>query len=512
MKAVTGDLDHYPLLAETPLDNISLVPQGPELPQPDREARIKWPATAKQLQDYKMQTEMRVGQAARTEAAAMKAAIRRADEIIGNKSHEEKLRLNKRDELKTAGITQEVVLAHASLNTYRTKLKQALHTYRDRLSQNADSWHETVLGSVTSLRASTSTEYRHRFPEAPANPCDEIWEVWAKACSTEMSMAKLEQKTARKAHEQKSIANQIQKMQSGYMRNQKKTHILGKGSNHSLGAVRDCDTKELHTVPDKVTETVRQFYQRLADPATPAGKTGALLPDEAPRQWKHGPMKNRDAFDIETDVGKTDIEQVYIEDHIKDMAVLQIVIAHLSNNKMPGPDEIPNELLKHLPLSMHDAIHQLFILMWMTGTTPDGWKESETILLHKKNDESLLENYRPIALANTMYKLWTGMIQECMNVYADHNNILSNSQEGFRRYRNTMRQLHTLVNVLSDAKLSEQNLYMLYIAFSSAFDTIDHDKLLQIMYDLGFPTDAINVIGDLYTNATTKVKLPMGKT
>jgi len=75
-----------------------------------------------------------------------------------------------------------------------------------------------------------------------------------------------------------------------------------------------------------------------------------------------------------------------------------------------------------------------------------------------------------------------------------------------------MRQLHTLVNVLSDAKLSEQNLFMLYIDFSSAFNTIDHGKLLQIMYDLGFPTDAINVIEDLYTNATTQVKLPMGKT
>ena len=121
LKAVTGDSDHYPLLAEIPLDNISFAPPGPELPQPDREARIKWPATAKQLQDYKMQTEMRVGQAAKTEAAAMKAAIRRADEIIGNRSHEEKLRLNKRDELKTAGITQEVVLAHASKTSEMSK-------------------------------------------------------------------------------------------------------------------------------------------------------------------------------------------------------------------------------------------------------------------------------------------------------------------------------------------------------------------------------------------------------
>ena len=102
------------------------------------------------------------------------------------------------------------------------------------------------------------------------------------------------------------------------------------------------------------------------------------------------------------------------------------------------------------------------------------------------------------------------MIQECKNVYADHHNILSNSQEGFRRYRDTMRQLHTLVNVLSDAKLSEQDLYMLYIDSSSAFNTIDHDNLLQIMY--GLPNQRHKCDRDLYTNATTKVKLFMGKT
>ena len=73
-----------------------------------------------------------------------------------------------------------------------------------------------------------------------------------------------------------------------------------------------------------------------------------------------------------------------------------------------------------------------------------------------------------------------------------------------------MRQLHMLVNVLSDAKMSEQNLFMLYIDFSSAFNTIDHDKLLQIMYDLSFPTDAINMIEDLYTKATTHIMSTKG--
>jgi hypothetical protein len=45
---------------------------------------------------------------------------------------------------------------------------------------------------------------------------------------------------------------------------------------------------------------------------------------------------------------------------------------------------------------------------------------------------------------------------------------------------------------------------------TEAFDTIDHDRLLQILYDLGFPTDAIDVVQNLYTDATTAIKTPHG--
>jgi hypothetical protein len=65
---------------------------------------------------------------------------------------------------------------------------------------------------------------------------------------------------------------------------------------------------------------------------------------------------------------------------------------------------------------------------------------------------------------------------------------------------------------LEDAKLTKQDIYLLMVDFSEAFDTIDHDKLLHIMYDLGFPTDAIEVTKNLYTGATTTIQTPHGNT
>ena len=50
--------------------------------------------------------------------------------------------------------------------------------------------------------------------------------------------------------------------------------------------------------------------------------------------------------------------------------------------------------------------------------------------------------------------------------------------------------------------------------FSAAFNTVEHDTLLQFMWDLGFPTDAITTVKDLYTNAVTRVRInsDLGKT
>ena len=69
-----------------------------------------------------------------------------------------------------------------------------------------------------------------------------------------------------------------------------------------------------------------------------------------------------------------------------------------------------------------------------------------------------------------------------------------------------------LINLFEDAHHTKQDLYLLYVDFSNAFNMVDHDKLLCIMYDLGFPTDAIDVIKGIYEDSRTSVQLPAGRT
>jgi len=103
------------------------------------------------------------------------------------------------------------------------------------------------------------------------------------------------------------------------------------------------------------------------------------------------------------------------------------------------------------------------------------------------------------------------MIQRAMAKYAETNGMITGGQAGFRAKKSTHTQLEMLTMALEDAQLYKQDLYLLQMDFSEAFDTIDHDKLLMILDDLGYTADATKVIKDLYTDTKTTVSTPHGK-
>jgi len=149
--------------------------------------------------------------------------------------------------------------------------------------------------------------------------------------------------------------------------------------------------------------------------------------------------------------------------------------------------------------------------MCATGVTPEAWKTSKTVLIdEEKRPETSLSSYRPIGLANTLYKLWTRLVTNTLYNYAEKHSILSSTQAGFRKQKDTIHQLQNVIMALEDAKLHGKDVYSLIVDFTSAFDTTDHDRMLWVMYYLGFATDAIYAIKILYTGATTRIKLPAG--
>ena len=178
-------------------------------------------------------------------------------------------------------------------------------------------------------------------------------------------------------------------------------------------------------------------------------------------------------------------------------------VKRLPKGKTPGPDNIPNDIIKILPTQCQNLIFLFFLHCYKQQEIPTSWKHSKTILLHKKDDPTKLNNYRPIALANTIYKLFTSTLTTLLTSYGERNRILHFSQEGFRPQRNTSRQIQTIIGALEDARLTNKDIYLTYIDFKNAFGSIDHARLLAIMADLGYPLDAVKIVGNIYNHSTT---------
>jgi hypothetical protein len=86
-------------------------------------------------------------------------------------------------------------------------------------------------------------------------------------------------------------------------------------------------------------------------------------------------------------------------------------INSLGMGKAPGPDGIPNEIIKFLPPATRSAFFSLLSLLAHKSYTPLEWCHITTCLLHKKCDPTLIDSYRHIALMNNLLKLWTALIR-----------------------------------------------------------------------------------------------------
>ncbi|TFK62800.1 hypothetical protein BDN72DRAFT_740845, partial [Pluteus cervinus] len=79
----------------------------------------------------------------------------------------------------------------------------------------------------------------------------------------------------------------------------------------------------------------------------------------------------------------------------------------LSPFKAPGPDEIPNIVLKKCASTLAPILLIVYRCVLYERVYPDEWKKFTTVVLRKpgKPDYEVPKAYRPIALYNTLAKL-----------------------------------------------------------------------------------------------------------
>ena len=117
-----------------------------------------------------------------------------------------------------------------------------------------------------------------------------------------------------------------------------------------------------------------------------------------------------------------------------------------------------------------------------------------------KGDDSDPSSYRPISLLNVTYKVFAAMIQTRLASTFDHK--LRPNQFGFRSGRGTRHPLFVLRRAMEWSTMTNHPLYMLFLDWKQAFDSLDHTAMLEALQRFGLSESMLNIIKSIYESPT----------
>ena len=109
------------------------------------------------------------------------------------------------------------------------------------------------------------------------------------------------------------------------------------------------------------------------------------------------------------------------------------MIEGLKERSTPGPDQIPNKLLRETKNEIADALKILYTRCMEESRIPDEWRDAHITPIYKKGKRTDPENYRPVNLTSGVCKGMEIVIKEETDTFLETNNLIKNSQHGFRR-------------------------------------------------------------------------------
>ncbi len=214
--------------------------------------------------------------------------------------------------------------------------------------------------------------------------------------------------------------------------------------------------------------------------------SGAILPSSASRSSRQS--SNDYAITLSEDDVRRELRRVNVR-------------------KAAGPDGITGHVLRSCADQLAGLFTSIFNESLATSVVPTPFKKSVIIPVPKNSKHSCLNDYRPVALTSTVMKVFERLLKKhiCSSIPA----TLDPLQFAYRPNRSTddaiSQVLHSSLTHI-DSK-NGNYVRLLFIDYSSAFNTIVPTKLAVKLSDLGLNTSLCDWIQDFLTARPQVVKV-----
>ena len=146
------------------------------------------------------------------------------------------------------------------------------------------------------------------------------------------------------------------------------------------------------------------------------------------------------------------------------------MIEHLKTNKFPGVDGLSAELYQAFIEDLAPFLLKVILESVEQGILPPTLTQGLITLIPKpKKDHLLIDNWRPISLLNTDYKVFASVLAKRLKNVLDP--IIDETQSGFMRKRHISNNIRLVLDLIDYSSLCSDDSLIFFLDFYKAFDT-----------------------------------------
>lgn len=190
---------------------------------------------------------------------------------------------------------------------------------------------------------------------------------------------------------------------------------------------------------------------------------------------------------------------------------IKVELKSTRNGKAAGDDNIPSELYKISLINEESDFSKTLLSIlnkvFNEGICPTQWENCTVVPVFKKGNVHDTNNYRGIALINTLQKILAKIIAKRLQLVCNQYNLLHIEQAGFMLSGECPSQIATLLECCQRRKFKNENTVLCFLDLKKAYDMVPHQKLIDKLVKKQLGSKLIDFIKSMYSNTKMRVKI-----
>ena len=142
-------------------------------------------------------------------------------------------------------------------------------------------------------------------------------------------------------------------------------------------------------------------------------------------------------------------------------------------------DESKPGIIKNIKDCITMPLTHICNFLFKRGIFPAQLKIANVVPIYKRGNEHVFSNYRPVSVLPIFSKLLEKLMYNRLMDFITRNKLLYKYQFGFQKGKSAYMALMLLIDKITEALDNGDCVVGIYLDFSKAFDTVNHDILLQ---------------------------------